>query len=99
MALTTNTEEGMDENTPREIINESFISNVIEISRFENLHRLLRVTAYVLRFIKNCKMKKRYNLRKQRLDGQIHSKVGSITATEVSNATKLDQKRPIYRIF
>jgi hypothetical protein len=83
VALTTNTEEAWDENAPRKTINESTISNIIELSRFENLHRLLRVTAYVLRFIKNCRMKRRYNLRKQRLDGEIHSKVGSIGATKI----------------
>jgi hypothetical protein len=75
------------------------ISNVIEVSRFENLHRLLRVTAYVLRFIKNCRIKRLYNLRKQRLDGQIHSKVESIAATEISSETKLWIKNIQYTEF
>jgi len=35
--------------------NDSSISCVIDISRFSNLQRLLRVTAYVLRFLKNLK--------------------------------------------
>ena len=34
---------------------DSSISRVIDISRFSNLQRLLRVTAYVLRFLKNLK--------------------------------------------
>ena len=35
--------------------NDSSISSVMDISRFSNLQRLLRVTAYVLRFLKNLK--------------------------------------------
>ena len=31
------------------------ISSLIDLDRFSNLHRLLRVTAYVLRFVKNLK--------------------------------------------
>ena len=37
--------------------NPSSISCVIDISRFSNLQRLLRVTAYVLRFLENLKVK------------------------------------------
>ena len=36
-------------------IKDSSISCIIDISRFSNIQRLLRVTAYVLRFLKNLK--------------------------------------------
>ena len=33
------------------------ISNIVDVERYESLDRLLMVTSYVLRFIKNCKVK------------------------------------------
>ena len=51
--------------------------NIINVQRYSNLHRLLRVTAYVCRFIKNC--------RSGQFKGQLHS----LTATELEQAELL----------
>ncbi|XP_045188261.1 uncharacterized protein LOC123546137 [Mercenaria mercenaria] len=53
------------------------IQDVIEVTRFSTLKRLLRVTAYVLRFIRNCRTVSRSR------------NSGSITLQELENAEML----------
>ena len=53
------------------------ISSLIDLNRFSNLHRLLRVTAYVLRFVKNLK---------ERLKGGKQVFESDISATDIKEA-------------
>lgn len=53
------------------------ISSLIDLDRFSNLQRLLRVTAYVLRFVKNLK---------ERLKGDEQVFESDISATDLKEA-------------
>ena len=39
------------------------ISRIIDLARFSSLQRLLRITTYVLRFVKRCMNRNRYRLK------------------------------------
>jgi len=58
------------------------ISNIIDLSRFSSLQKLLHVTCYVLKFVKHCRNKKRYNLRSSRAQE-------GFTKVEIQQATRL----------
>ena len=44
------------------------LRKIMDISKYSSLQRLLAVTSYVMRFIKNCKIKRSYRLRSGRRD-------------------------------
>ena len=58
------------------------MSNINELSRFSSLQKLLHVTCYVLKFVKHCRNKKRYNLRSSRVQE-------GFTKVEIQQATRL----------
>ena len=51
-----------DGETQRETNIEVNISNIMDITRFRSYRRLLHVTAYVIRFVKNCRHNRRCNI-------------------------------------
>ena len=60
------------------------ISKIMDISRFSSLRKLVRVTSYVLKFVKQCRKKRAYNLRST--DAR---KPEEITSDDVQTATRL----------
>ena len=62
-------------------------NNTVDALRFSSYSKLLRVTAYVLRFIANCKMKK------------TQRKTGVITAEELHNANVITLKETQHNVF
>jgi hypothetical protein len=65
--------------------NTTGIHGIVDITRFSTLHSLLRVTAYVLRFISNCKTKRRYNLRTRKIN---ISKAEELSSEEIDSVLK-----------
>ena len=53
------------------------VHNIINVQRYSKLHRLLRITAYVCRFIQNCR------------SGRSKVQLDSFTATELEQAQLL----------
>ena len=60
------------------------ISKIMDISRFSSLRKLMRVTSYVLKFVKQCRKKRAYNLRST--DAR---KPEEVTSDDVQTATRL----------
>ena len=60
------------------------ISKIIDISRYSSLKHLLRVTSYVLRFVKLCRSKRAYSLRRNQKNA-----LEGITNDEIQSATSL----------
>ncbi|XP_071149289.1 uncharacterized protein [Mytilus edulis] len=48
-----------EDNTDRNSINIAHISGIVDISRIDTYNKLLHVTAYVIRFIENCRTRQR----------------------------------------
>ena len=63
------------------------ISRIIDITRFSSLQRLLRVTCYVIKFVKRCTQRK-YNLR-LRNNRNRQREIDSLTTDEIQHALNL----------
>ena len=61
------------------------MSSIIDITRFSSLQRLLRVTCYVIKFVKRCTQRK-YNLRSR---NSRKGEIESITTDEIQQALNL----------
>ncbi|CAG2227749.1 unnamed protein product [Mytilus edulis] len=59
---------------------------IIDMSRYSNLHKLLTVTGYVLKFVKNCQEKRPYRLRSSQGDRKLKT---ILTKEEISLAMNL----------
>ncbi|XP_063436701.1 uncharacterized protein LOC134718141 [Mytilus trossulus] len=55
----TENTQTIEDNTDRNSINIAHISGIVDISRFDTYNKLLHVTAYVIRFIENCRTRQR----------------------------------------
>ncbi|XP_071137411.1 uncharacterized protein [Mytilus edulis] len=62
------------------------ISQIIDMNRYSDLNRLLTVTGYVLKFVKNCQKKRPYRLRSSQGDRNLRT---SLTEEEISLAMNL----------